>query len=239
MARVAPTSQVSEAISTGALKEQRKAVVIMKIDAVSQVCLNASVVLGQRDGVGFKATETLRVAGPRVPNRSNVAEAELTPGEYHVVAYSCHVGPRVATMARFEGGKYQSSYASFAVGAGEIVNVGHLKLRPLTLSHAVGNVRVTNNVVQVVVTDWAMSDLDGFKQERPALYKQMVTRLAAVTKVEPMTAAERQQLCERAKGLQAEGKVQNLPPICTAPAGDQPPMSSGQPGKSSKPAIKA
>ncbi len=231
---VLPPTRVADAVSAGALKEKHKGVAIMKIDAVSHDCLSASVTLGRRDGDAFAPAETLRVAGPRVPNRSNVAEAELAAGEYHVVAYTCQLGARFYSMMRMEGGKYRSSYASFSVAAGEVVNVGHLKIIPLAVSQQVQNVRVTNNVMHVTVTDWSMTDLEGFKKERPALYGQMQTRLAAVTKAGPMTEAQRQELCQKAKQLKADGKVQNLPPLCLPGA-----QLPGTAPKPIKPEVKA
>ena len=159
------------------------------------------------------------MAGPRVPNRSNVAEAELPPGDYNIVAYTCQVGNQSATLGRMESGKYRSNFASFTVKPGEIVNLGHLHVAPITVSTVTNNVRVTNRVVHVTVSDWALRDLDGFKEQRPQLYGQMQTRLAVVTKMEPMSEAERRQVCERIRALKAEGKVQDIPPACAAPDG--------------------
>jgi hypothetical protein len=114
------------------------------------------------------------------------------------------------------GGLFRKSYANFAVQSGEVINVGFLRLVPLGATQAAFS-RVI--LVGVVATDWPVSELDNFKQQRPALYAQMKTRLMTVPKVVPPTAEQIKAKCAEMKKLQAEGKIQNLPSICTAPAG--------------------
>ena len=72
-------------------------------------------------------------------------------------------------------------------------------------------------LVGVVATDWPVSELENFKQQRPALYAQMKTRLMTVPKMVPPTVEQINARCAEMKKLQAEGKIQNLPSICTAP----------------------
>jgi hypothetical protein len=45
----------------------------------------------------------------------------------------------------------------------------------------------------------------------------MKTRLMTVHKVEPPTAQQVQARCAEMKRLQVEGKLQNLPALCSAP----------------------
>jgi hypothetical protein len=73
--------------------------------------------------------------------------------------------------------------------------------------------------VRLAVTDWPVAEIDHFKQQRPNLYSQMRTRLMTVHKIEPPTVgqvqAQIQARCVEMRRLQAEGKLQNLPALCT------------------------
>jgi len=115
-------------------------------------------------------------------------------------------------------GLYKRSYASFNIAPGEILNVGYLQLVPMG-STQVAYTRVLH--VRLAVTDWPLAELDRFKQQRPNLYAQMRTRLMTVHRVEPPTIEQVQARCAEMRRLQAEGKLQQLPAICT-PAGGTP-----------------
>ena len=130
-----------------------------------------------------------------------------------------------------EGDRFKRSYASFTVGSGEIVNVGFLRLVPMVVTTGNEQVKVTTNQIHVAVVDWSEADPAEFKRQRPGLYEQMRTRLAVVTKMEPTLEAERKQTCDRLKAQQAEGKLQNLPPICTGAGAPGGPASTKPKGK--------
>ena len=70
--------------------------------------------------------------------------------------------------------------------------------------------------LDVSVSDWPLRELDLFKKKRPALYARMTTRLMQVADPGPPVAGSQE--CARMRTLQAEGKLQTLPPNCTPAA---------------------
>jgi hypothetical protein len=70
--------------------------------------------------------------------------------------------------------------------------------------------------MDIEVSDWPLAELDRFKAKRPQIYAQMTTRLMTV--IPPGPGAPGAEDCARLKALKAEGKVQQLPPECVAPA---------------------
>jgi hypothetical protein len=207
------TSRVDDNLSTAALVETRKAVAVMRVGAASPSCINVAVLLGVRDGEGFRRHQAINVTNVRSLVEPAVAEVELDPGEYHVLAYLCQTASSIKTVAAgADRGTYHTSYASFTLQAGEIVNVGYLHFN----ASRVGRSSFGRPIeVYVEVTDWPLAELDRFKAKRPHIYAQMKTRLMKVTLDEgPPTSQE----CARLRALKAEGKVQQLPSECSAPA---------------------
>jgi len=204
------TSRVDDNLSTASLAQTRKAVAVMRVGAASPTCINVAVLLGVREGEGFRRHQGITVANVRSITEPAVAEVELDPGEYHVLAYRCQSAEGIKTLDDSAGGQlYRTSYASFTLHSGEIVNVGYLH---------VGAVRVGRSSfgrpveVDIEVTDWPLAELDRFKARRPQIYAQMKTRLMAVA---PREAGEPgAPECARLKALLAEGKVQQLPAAC-------------------------
>lgn len=219
------TSRVSdELMSTSALAQDKKGVALIKLGAADPACTALIAGIGVRDNDAFKIVHTARIV--QKSGEATVAEVALAPGEYHVVSYLC-TRPNGAHLALAEpmgGDRFRKSYANFALQQGEVINVGFLRLVPLGATQA-GFSRVM--LVGVVATDWPVSELETFKQQRPALYAQMKTRLMTVPKVVPPTVDQIKAKCAEMKKLQAEGKIQNLPTICTAPI-DRPPSPKGK-----------
>ena len=217
------TSRVSdELMSTSALAQDKKGVALIKLGAADPACTVLAAGIGVRDGDAFNLVHTARIV--QKSGEATVAELALEPGEYHVVSYLC-LRPNGAHLVLSEpmgGGRYKKSYAHFAVQPGEVINVGFLRLVPLGATQAAFS-RVV--LVGVVATDWPVPELEIFKQQRPALYAQMKTRLMTVPKIVPPTAEQINAKCAEMKKLQAEGKIQNLPSICTAPV--RPPNPKG------------
>jgi hypothetical protein len=217
------TSRVSdELMTTSALAQDKKAVALIKLGAADPACTALVAGIGARDNEAFKLVHTARIV--QKSGEATVAELALEPGEYHVVSYLC-TRPNGAHLMLAEplgGGRFKKSYANFTLQAGEVINVGFLRLVPLGATQATFS-RVL--LVGVVATDWPMPELENFKQQRPALYAQMKTRLMTVPKIVPPTAEQIATRCAEMKKLQAEGKIQNLPSICTAPA--RPPNPKG------------
>jgi hypothetical protein len=148
-----------------------------------------------------------------------------------VVSYTCNRrGGAIHLADSLGGGVFRKSYASFSLAPGEIINVGYLQLVPMA-STQVAYTRVL--AVRLAVTDWPLGELERFKQQRPQLYAQMKTRLMTVPRVEPPSMQQIMARCAEMRRLQAEGKLQNLPPVCNPP-GATPPPRSKQPGKKDK-----
>jgi hypothetical protein len=212
-AACAQTTRVGDDLTTQSLSQNNKAVAVMRVGAASPNCINVAVLLGVREGEGFRRHRGLTVMNVRSLAEPAVAEVELDPGEYHVLAYRCQTPKNIKTVQdTADPGIYRTSFASFVVHVGEIVNVGYLHIN----ASRVGRSSFGRPVeVDVDVTDWPLDELDRFKAKRPAIYAQMITRLM---KVAPLGPAEPSgQDCARLKALQAEGKVQKLPAACLRP----------------------
>ena len=216
LAACAQTSRVSDGVTPAALTQSKKAVAVMRIGSASPACINAGVMLAQRERDYFRATKPLIVANIRSVTEPAVAEVELDPGEYHVVAYSCKDAKGAKTVADKGAGPqaYHTSYASFTLAPGEIVNVGYLHLEA---SHIGRNAFGRPVRAEVDVTDWPLAEIDRFKAKRPTIYAQMITRLMTVTPPGPTTPGKDD--CARLATLKAEGKVQAVPASCTPAAG--------------------
>ncbi len=209
------TSHVDGELSTASLTQTKKAVAVMRVGAASPKCINVAVLLGVREGEGFRRHQGITVMNVRSLTEPAVAEVELDPGEYHVVAYRCQTQRGVTTLQDSDGGQlYRESYASFRLEPGEVVNVGYLHVN----ASRVGRSSFGRPVEAYIdVTDWPLAELDRFKAKRPHLFAQMKTRLMTVTP--PGRGPPTSQDCARLKALKAEGKVQELPPECARPAG--------------------
>ena len=108
------TSRVDDSLSTTALVETRKAVAVMRVGAASPYCINVAVLLGVRDGEGFRRHQGITVMNVRSLVEPAVAEVELDPGEYHVLAYRCQTAERHQDGGRRRrAGTYRTSFASF------------------------------------------------------------------------------------------------------------------------------
>ncbi len=210
------TSRVGDELTATQLSQARKAVALIKLGAADPLCTVLSAGIGVREGSDFRIIQTARIE--RTTGETAVAELELGSGEYHVVSYSCtRRGGAVLLAEPAGGGIYKKSYASFSLAPGEILNVGYLQLVPMGVTLIGATTRVLH--VRLAVTDWPLSEIDSFKQQRPHLYAQMKTRLMTVHKAEPPTAQQVQARCAEMRKLQAEGKLQNLPALCTTPLG--------------------
>jgi hypothetical protein len=205
------TSRVADELTATSLSQSKKAVALIKLGAADPLCTVLSAGIGVREGSDFRLVQTARIERQ---DGVAVAELELGSGEYHVVSYSCiRRGGSVLLAEPAGGGLYKKSYATFSLAPGEILNVGYLHLVPMASTPISASYRVLH--VHLAVTDWPVAELDRFKQQRPRLYSQMRTRLMTVHKIEPPTVAQIQARCAEMRRLQAEGKLQNLPALCT------------------------
>ena len=216
LAACVQTSQVDSALTTASLTRDKQAAVVLRIGAASPTCQHVAILLGTPDGAGFRRHKVLQVGNVHSLVEPAVAETELEPGAYHIIGYACHDGKKPQAVAQkadpgflFTPGTYRTSYAHFAVQAGEIVNLGYLHFHASRIgTNAFGRpVRTT-----VTVTDWPLAELARFKQRRPQIYAQMVTRLMTVSPTGPGEPTSSD--CARLRALKAEGKVQAVPISC-------------------------
>ena len=149
------TSRVDDNLSTTALAETRKAVAVMRVGAASPYCVNVAVLLGVRDGEGFRRHQGITVMNVRSLVEPAVAEIELNPGEYHIVAYRCQTKGGIKTVpGAAELGTYATSFASFRLEPGEVVNVGYLHVEAWRHGR---NAFGRPTLMDVEVTDWPLS----------------------------------------------------------------------------------
>jgi hypothetical protein len=211
------TSRVDETLTTASLARDKKAVAIMRVGSASPTCKHVGVLLGTPEGAGYRRHSVLQVVNVTSLIEPAVAETELTPGTYHLIGYSCHDGQKATPVGqKADFGTYATSYAHFSVQAGEMVNVGFLHFHAQRVgTNAFGRpLRAT-----VSVTDWPLAELDRFKQKRPQIYAQMVTRLMTVPPTGPAPPGEAD--CARLRQLRSEGKVASLPQPCVPQAEQQ------------------
>jgi hypothetical protein len=208
------TTQVDESVTTASLNQTRKAVAVMRVGAASPSCINVAVLLGVRDGEGFRRHQGITVMNVRSLTEPAVAEVELDPGEYHVLAYRCQTqkGTKTVHDTADMPGIYRTSLASFVLHSSEIVNVGYLHVEAWRDGR---NTFGRPTRVEIEVTDWPLNELDRFKASRPHLFAQMKTRLMSVSAAGKGPPSS--QDCARLKVLKAEGKVQELPRECSGP----------------------
>jgi hypothetical protein len=224
----AQTSRVDGDTTNQSLAEKKMAVALVRIGEAGTLCKHVAIMIGVRDGGGYRATKLLTVANVRSVTEAPVAEVELPPGEYHLLAYRCQNQQHKAVAAgdtSDKPGVFRSSFARFTLEPGEIVNIGylHFNAHRVNLS-AFGRPLRTD----VYVTDWPIAELERFKAARPQLYAQMKTRHMVLLEDDaPGEAA-----CAKLRVLQAEGKVQMLPSECRLPAvtpSGRPPKAPAKP----------
>ena len=61
----------------------------MRLGSSIPVCVHVAVMLGVREGDGFRRHQPVMLVNVRSLTESPAAEIELDPGEYHIVGYSC------------------------------------------------------------------------------------------------------------------------------------------------------
>lgn len=211
------TSRVDDTVTTQSLARTQKGVAVMRLGAATGACQNVAVMLGVREGEGFRRHQNVVVTDIRSLKKAPVAEVELDPGEYHIVAYGCTTGRGNLRMIEDSDGQglLRRSFASFTLGPGEIVNVGYFHINASRVGRNMFGRPVRT---AVTITDWPLAELDRFKAERPQIYAQMTTRLMVPTGIE-------QEDCGRLQALKAEGKIQNVPAACAEGAATAPPAA--------------
>jgi hypothetical protein len=176
-AACAYTPGVSPDLDQKILMRTRKAVAILQMGFEGEGCMKTTIEVGRRTGNDFESVQTLTFF-PVPGSAGDAAQFELPPGEYHIVSWKCEVTVshrvlRITTLSRREGGnlfgdgaRYKESYGSFSLAAGEIVNLGYLRM-----------VRTSSSTMRLEVGDLARKQHEKLEREKPKLVAQMVTRL--------------------------------------------------------------
>jgi hypothetical protein len=211
IAGCAQTSRVGDDATSAKLAATNKAVALMRIGSASPECHNVAVLLGRREGEGFRRHQAMTVLNVRSLTEVPVAELELDAGEYHVIGYSCHTqkGPQMITDSA-GGALFRTSYAHFRLEPGEVVNLGYFHFGASKTGRSVFGRPVKTDVD---VGDWPLAEIERFKAKRPAVFAQMKTRLMTVGDALPTPNVQRDQ-CETWRRLQADGKAQGIPAAC-------------------------
>ena len=195
------------------LRNSQQAVALFRLALPDPSCNSVAVSIGMREGPLYRSQQTLRLQQTSV---TNVLEVLLAPGEYHVLGFACYRARSTLIMAEPQGnGLLRRSYANFSVAAGEVVNLGQIRLVRSGRSPGIFNSFVGANVE---VSDWPLAELERFKSQRPKHYAEMRVRLMTVAPVAETTPEAIGQKCAEFARLQADGKIQNLPTACAIPA---------------------
>lgn len=202
--------KVNETLSNPqALRDSQQAVAFFRLALPDPSCLTLAVNIGVREGEFYRPQQTLRLQQTAV---TNVLEVLLSPGEYHVLGFACYRAKSKLIMAEPQGnGQMRRSYASFSVAAGEVVNLGQIRLVRSGRSAGVFNSFVD---VSVEISDWPLAELERFKSQRPKHFAEMKARLMTPAPSPQNTPDTVDRKCMDLAKLQAEGKVQNLPAAC-------------------------
>lgn len=212
LAGCAQTTRIDDAQITKSLAQQKTGVALLKIGGGHPIC---TADISARENDAFRRVKHVVIANKR--DEAPVAEMELPPGEYHLTMLFCHTATnqKVFLGDMMSIGTSSTSYASFSVGPGEVVNVGAIRFVPLRIS---SNFLYRTLHVDLVVNDWSLDDIENFRQKRPQLYSNMRTRLMSVTSRKQLTPEVVHEKCKEIRKLKAEGKLQNVPAVCNAPA---------------------
>jgi hypothetical protein len=205
--------QVSEQLAdASALRDNKQAIGFFRLGKPDPSCLQLGVQLGIREGALFQPGQQRKLNQTAV---TQVIEMILPPGEYHIVSITCYRARSTLVLSDPHGnGLMRRGFASFRLAAGEIINLGELRLVDKKRTHGVWN---SFHEIAVEVSDWSLPELERFKSQRPKHFAEMRTRLMTVPQSAP-APEQIPKLCDDARRMQAEGKLQNLPQPCITAA---------------------
>jgi hypothetical protein len=194
------------------LRDNKQAIGFFRLGKPDPSCLQIGVQLGMREGPLFLPGQQRKLNQTAV---TQVVEMILPAGEYHIVSFSCFRARSTLVLSDPHGnGLMRRSYASFTLTPGEIVNLGEIQLVDKKRTPGVWG---SFHEIGVEVSDWSLAELERFKSQRPKHFAEMKTRLLTVPQSAP-TPGQIPKLCEDAKRMQSEGKLQNLPAQCALTA---------------------
>jgi hypothetical protein len=172
----------------------QQAIAVMTLDYPDggERCDMTALQLASRTATAFLPTSTITIRTPYKwlnVEYNEISQLTLPPGEHHIVSYVCHDGGAKTTVGTAHGtffgfgGKYTRSLARFDLAAGEVVNVGQLKLNGSAKRGLWGSQLAGQFSVQIQISDQPASVLAKLKATNPKLFDQMKTRLMTVGNV--------------------------------------------------------
>jgi hypothetical protein len=202
------TGNIVDSTTNASLAEMGRGGVVMRMGLIIDSCRTSTVKLARKKGDTYEAVTTVFQNG--YVKAYSVGRAELDPGEYHVVEWTCAEYPKTTILGKGDWwGTYKQSYGRFEVHAGEIVNIG-----------AINMIEVAPNTVHLAASEIPASLMEHFKQEFPNLAARMQTRLLEVP-VPRLPKAQMAVFCSRINEIH---KIWKLPPYL--PCLTQPPLEA-------------
>ena len=160
------------------LLKEKKGVLVIDVNAVGYKCINVLMDFSMKNKSGELRSSSQQEGRSNVASfahaKSRLQQIKINPGTYHLVSATCirHGSyPTYTSTKNSIFGPYNTSFASFKIKAGEIVNVGVINLRIAKDKKVLVSI---NNISSQVRKE--------MKSERPLIYKQMKTRLMKITK---------------------------------------------------------
>jgi hypothetical protein len=191
-----------EALATIGTSQQAIAVMTLEIQS-GGLCQNTTLQLAKKTATGFVPSSHIGIHTPYAALKveyNEISQVVLPPGEHHIVSYTCWtgdnkssstttVGKKQGTDFFGNGGAYVKSLARFELAAGEVVNIGRLKLN-LTPTKGIFGIAMAGPVgVQIQVADQPEAVLAQLNKTKPKLFAQMKTRLMTVSDSPPPPTA--------------------------------------------------
>lgn len=214
--------RINEQLADGpTLKQNSQAIALFRLARPDPSCLHLGVQIGKREGDLFRPVQTMKLTQTQV---TLVVETILPPGEYHITGLACYRARGTLALVEPQGnGLMRRSYATFTLTAGEVINLGEIRLVDAKRTHGVWT---SFHDVSVEVGDWPLGELQRFQSQRPKLFAEMRTRLMIADKAAHGQAAAN---CDEYRQLLASGKVQALPQACAAASSA--PVPARKPGQ--------
>jgi hypothetical protein len=205
--------QVAEQLADApALRDNKQAIGFFRLGRPDPSCLHLGIQLGIRKGALFQPGQQRKLTQTAV---TQVIEMLLPAGEYHIVSITCYRARSTLVLSDPHGdGLMRRSFASFTLAPGEIVNLGEVRLFDKKRTHGIWG---AFHDIGVEVSDWSLAELERFKSQRPKHFAEMRTRLMTLPPSAP-TSEQSPKLCEDARRMHADGKLQNLPQQCATAA---------------------
>jgi hypothetical protein len=216
------TSTVSDDVSLTSLTAASQAVAIITVSIDGETCPLATIQLAKRSAAGYEATTSFSINTSKFSLSGLIAgsipQVPLAAGEHHIVSYLCSaqsgnttytttIGQKQGAFFGI-GGTYKKSLANFTLAAGEVVDIGYLRIIPVGVAQ----------IVTFHIQDQPPSVMEQLQKTKPKLFAQMKTRLMNV--VSPaMTDDQRKVYCEMmARMASTQAKPTALPTVCLAQA---------------------